>query len=205
MGEHAQFLRQRRPLGVRDVIDHEDRAAGRQDDHAARLLLDGAAKGLLPVAGGGEMRRLRVLRVHQHVVEGRILAEPGHKLNRLAKLPRLAKPPAAGKKVIHRGLELRGRIAAIGQALGDRPGVEGVNKKFPLGVRQAAPGAQFVQDGRQHEAARPAGLPFQRAQQLGGGALPPAGPLQNELRDLCARHAEEWSKICRTLARKASG
>ena len=100
---------------------------------------------------------------------------------------------------------LLGRIAAFGQGLGDRAGVEGVNKKFSLGRRQAAPRAQFVQDGGKFEAARPAGRLFQRAQQIGRRALPEADPLQDELCGFLLRHALRRSRSCRTLDRKASG
>jgi hypothetical protein len=85
-------------------------------------------------------------------------------------------------------LVLQGRIAALGQGFGDRARIESVNKKFTLRVREAAPGAQFVQQGRQQQAAGPAGLLFQRAQQIARGALPPADPLQNELCRLWPGH-----------------
>jgi len=157
------------------------------------------------VAGGGEVRGHGVLGVDQHVVEGGIVTEAGDKFDGVGEFFRLSEAAAAGEKVVQGGLMLLGGVGAFGEGFGERAGVKRVEKKFAVGVRQAALGAEGVQDGGKHETGWPAGLLFEVAKEIGGRILAPADPLQEKFCQLIPRHFFGLSNIWRTLARKASG
>ena len=203
--EQAETLRQRRPVGVGDVIDHQDRRARGQDDHPARLILDRASEGIAPMPGRGEVGRQWILEIHQHVVERRILPKPRDKFDGVRKRLGAPEAPAANEQVVKGGLVFGAGIASPGQGGGDRSGIQCVKQIFALRLGQVRQGAQFIQDALQNVAGRPAGLPLQILDQLVRGPLPPANPLLDKLLDLRPDHFARRSRMARTLPSSASG